>query len=105
MTREAAAREKWEQIRQQKLSGEKVYDFLTLYGIIYQDMTDAQKREFIHSFIKRVEIYPEKQPDGRILKSIEFNFPVWLGEDFCTSTVLAEKVTPETVVLMSRAGL
>lgn len=100
--REAAAREKWEQIRQQKLSGEKVYDFLTLYGIIYQDMTDAQKREFIHSFIKRVEIYPEKQPDGRILKSIEFNFPVWLGEYFCASAFPAEKVTPECVTLMTR---
>ena len=42
-------------------------------------MTDAQKREFMHCFIKRVEVYPEKQPDGRILKSIEFNFPVWFG--------------------------
>ena len=102
--REAAAREKWEQIRQQKLSGEKVYDFLKLYGIIYQHMTDAQKREFIHSFIKRVEIYPKKQPDGRILKSIEFNFPVWLGEDFCASAFPAEKVTPKTVVLLTHKG-
>lgn len=101
--REAAAREKWEQIRQQKLSGEKVYVFLTLYGIIYQEMTDAQKREFMHCFIKRVEVYPEKQPDGRILKSIEFNFPVWFGADFCASGLPAEKVTPESVVLMSRA--
>ena len=100
--REAAAREKWEQIRQQKLSGEKVYDFLTLYGIIYQEMSDAQKREFMHCFIKRVEVYPEKQPDGRILKSIEFNFPVWFGADFCASGLPAEKVTPETVVLMSQ---
>lgn len=103
--REAAAREKWEQIRQQKLSGEKVYDFLTLYGIIYQEMTDAQKREFMHCFIKRVEVYPEKQPDGRILKSIEFNFPVWLGEDFYAPGFPAEKVTPETVVLMSKVGV
>ena len=65
-------------------------------------MTDAQKREFIHSFIKRVEIYPEKQPDGRILKSIEFNFPVWLGDDYYASSFPDEKVTPECVTLMTR---
>ena len=86
-----------EDIATGKLSGEKVYDFLTLYGIIYTEMTDAQKREFMHCFIKRVEVYPEKQPDGRILKSIEFNFPVWFGADFCASGLPAEKVTPETV--------
>lgn len=56
----------------------------------------------MHCFIKRVEVYPEKQPDGRILKSIEFNFPVWLGDDFYAPGFPAEKVTPETVVLMSR---
>ncbi len=92
-----------EQIRQQKLSGEKVYDFLTLYGIIYTEMPDAQKREFMHCFIKRVEVYPEKQPDGRILKSIEFNFPVWFGADFCASGLPDEKVTPETVCLLTHA--
>jgi len=49
-----------------------------------------------------VEIYPEKQPDGRILKSIEFHFPVWLGEDFYAPGFPDEKVTPETVVCLSK---
>ena len=79
--REAAAREKWEQIRQQKRSGEKVYDFLTLYGIIYQEMTDAQKREFMHCFIKRVG-RPGETAGRKDLKEHRIQFPGLAGGRF-----------------------
>lgn len=41
------------------------------------DIIDAEKKEFIKSFIEKVEIYPEKLPNGRFLKRIEFCFPVF----------------------------
>ena len=31
----------------------------------------------MNSFIKRMEIYPERRNDGRIVKRIEFRFPVY----------------------------
>ena len=31
----------------------------------------------MNSFIERIEIFPERQENGRILKHIEFRFPVF----------------------------
>lgn len=32
----------------------------------------------MNSLIERVEIYPERRENGRILKHVEFRFPVFL---------------------------
>lgn len=36
-------------------------------------------------FIEQIEVFPEEKPDGRILKSISFRFPVSYGEEMGTS--------------------
>jgi hypothetical protein len=41
-------------------------------------MTDLEKKEFFHNFIESIEFYPEKTDKGRILKQIEFKYPVSL---------------------------
>ncbi len=64
-------------VQKQKISSDNVYQFLLYFDKLYDQFTDAEKKEFIQSFIERVEIYPEKQPDGRILKHIDFRFPVY----------------------------
>ncbi len=43
----------------------------------YDKFTDKEKKEFLHSFIDRIEIYEDEQPDGRFLKSLSFRFPVF----------------------------
>lgn len=40
-------------------------------------MTCAERRELCRQFIERIEVFPEEQDDGRILKSIAFRFPVF----------------------------
>ena len=44
-------------------------------------MSCAERRELCRQFIERIEVFPEEQKDGRILKSIAFRFPVFYGED------------------------
>jgi len=61
-------------VRQQKISGDNVYQFLLYFDKLYDRFTDAEKKEFMNSFIEKVEIYPEKLPSGRFLKHIEFRF-------------------------------
>lgn len=69
---------------------------------MYEKFTDAEKKEFMNSFIERIEIYPEPLSDGRILKSIKFKFPVTFGDGDGPELFSDEKITVETVCLMSR---
>ncbi|MCM1363343.1 MAG: recombinase family protein, partial [Clostridiales bacterium] len=55
----SALYEKLETIRKNKISQDKVYQFLLLFDIIYMKFTDAEKKEFLSSFIESVEIYRE----------------------------------------------
>ena len=66
-------------VRQQKISGDNIYHFLLYFDKLYDKFTDAEKKEFLNSFIERVDIYEQEQPDGRILKHIKFRFPVYFN--------------------------
>ena len=48
---------------------------------LYRKMSCAERRELCRQFIERIEVFPEEQKDGRILKSAAFRFPVFYGED------------------------
>ncbi len=52
-------------------------------------------------FIERVEIFPEKQPDGRILKHIDFKFPVYYNDQEFDSISWEPKTTGEPVCLLT----
>lgn len=64
-------------IREQKISQQRVLEFLELFDIMYEEFTEAEKKEFFNSFIKRIDIYPQPLENGQILKSIQFRFPVY----------------------------
>lgn len=80
---------------------------MLFFDIIYPKFTDAEKKEFLGSIIERVEINPEPTETGQILKKIKFRIPVSYDENGENSTeisVPAEKLTVETVCLMSKKG-
>lgn len=89
-------------IREEQISQERVYEFLELFDIMYDKFTEAEKKEFFHSFIKRIEIYPEPLENGQILKSIQFRFPVYYQGNEANTFFPNLENTVETVVLMSR---
>lgn len=64
-------------IKEQQISQQKVYEFLELFCIMYDEFTEAEKKEFFNSFIKRIDIQPQPLENGQILKSIQFRFPVY----------------------------
>lgn len=103
----SAIYEKLENIRKDKISQEKVYQFLLYFDIIYPKFSDAEKKEFLGSFIERIEINPEPTEKGQILKKIKFRIPIYFdGNDGSNVEVSFpnEKITVECVVLMSRDG-
>ena len=101
----SAVYEKLENIRKDKISQEKVYQFLLFFDIIYPKFTDAEKKEFLGSIIERIEINPEPTENGQILKKIKFRIPICYDGNDGNGTEISvptEKVTVETVVLLSQ---
>lgn len=69
-------------VKENKIKAEGVYKILEHFDKIYEKATDKEKKEFMHLFLEKVEIFPEKLKNGKIIKQIHFNFPVMLeGEE------------------------
>lgn len=90
-------------IREQKISQQRVLEFLELFDIMYEEFTEAEKKEFFNSFIKRIDIYPQPLENGQILKSIQFRFPVYYQGNEVDMFFPNEENTVETVVCLTRA--
>lgn len=90
-------------IKSDRLNADSIYNILRTFDRLYDEFTDMEKKEFMHSFVEKVEIYPEEQEDGRILKSLKFRFPVFFNDSEVNEISWDNESTVETVVLMSRA--
>ena len=101
----SAVYERLENIRKDKISQEKVYQFLLFFDIIYPKFTDAEKKEFLGNIIERIEINPEPTENGQILKKIKFRIPICYDGNDGNGTEISvptEKLTVETVCLMTK---
>ena len=97
----AEVQTRMDNIRQHRISTDNVYQFLLYFDKLYDQFTDLEKKTFMNSFIERVEIYPERRSDGRIVKRIEFRFPVYFNGSKITGLGWDEMDMSETVCLLS----
>ena len=97
----AEVQTRMENIRQHRISTDNVYQFLLYSDKLYGQFTELEKKTFMNSFIERVEIFPERQSDGRIIKRIEFRFPVYIQGAERTALSWDETDMSETVLLFS----
>lgn len=98
----ADAQIRLENIRQNKVSADNVYQFLLYFDKLYGKFSDIEKKAFMNSFIERIEIFPERQENGRILKHIEFRFPVFYKGQTLTCLDWDSSEAVETVASFSR---
>lgn len=89
-------------IMQQKISGDQVYQFLLYFDRLYDRFTDAEKKEFLNSFIERADIFPEALPSGRILRRIKFRFPVFFDGQEVQEIGWDNDSTVESIVCLCR---
>ena len=89
-------------IRQQKLGSDNVYQYLLYFDKLYDKFTDAEKKEFLSSFVERVDIYEDELPDGRFLRHIKFKFPVFYNGQEIDEMSWDKESTVETVAVLSR---
>ena len=85
----------------EQISVERLYKIVRDFDILYNKMGDFKKKQFFQNFIKSIEIFPDETPDGKVLKHIDFRFPVsYEAEDDRYSLLTQNDV--ETVVLLSQ---
>ena len=94
-----AAKAKKRSILSDKISGDNIYKALVFFDRMYDNMNEAEGREFIEQLIEKVEVYEERQPNGQWLRTIEFKLPI-IEHDMKLSLDNGNSV--ETVCLLSR---
>ena len=87
---------------EKQITVKNVYQFLLDFDTLYERMTDLEKKQFMRTFIARIELYPEKKDNGRIISTIELRFPVYYDGQEGNEIRMPDKNTVETVCLMSR---
>jgi len=95
-------------VHEKQITAKQLYKILANFDKLYYRLADLEKKEFLRDFIESVEIYLEKMDNGRMLKQINFNFPVYYDGEVSREIYLPEirllnENTVECVVLMSRA--
>ena len=90
-------------IKQEKISGDNVYQFLLFFDNLYDKFTDMEKKIFMKSFLEEGNIYEAEQEDGRILRSLKLRFPVFFNEQELYELDWDNESTVESVLLMRRA--
>ncbi len=98
----AEQQDKISSIIQNKINRDNVYQFLLMYDIIYEKFTDAEKKTFLGTFIESVEIFPQPQENGQILKCINFKFPVFYDGGEVSNICWDGETTLESVVQLCR---
>ena len=88
-------------IRQEKISGDNIYRLLLAFDQVYEAASEVERKEFMRAFIERIELFPEKQPDGNWIRKIIFNFPVPVNGAEVKELPLENETMIETVILLS----
>ena len=60
-------------INQDLLTKDSILNLLKQFDRLYAVMSQSDRQILIRTIIDEIQIYPEKQPDGRIIKSIKLD--------------------------------
>ena len=85
-----------------QISEKQLYQILQKFDILYAEMSDIEKKEFMQLFIDAIELYPEKMDDGRIIRQIDLAFTVYYEGFEGEAIRLLNENTVETVCLLSK---
>jgi len=91
-------------VKQEKIKSENVYSILRTFDKLYDKLTDFEKKELMGSFLEKVEIYPQEQENGQILKSLKFRFPIYFNGSEAFGVSWDNETTVESIILMTYCG-
>ena len=68
---------------------------------MWEELSDIWKKKFFQSFIQEIQLYPEQQENGQVLKSMKFKFPVFYNGQTIEEIRWDKENTVETVCLLA----
>ena len=86
----------------EKITANQLYKVLLNFDKMYFKMTDLEKKQFMRDCIEEIELYPERQDDGRILKQLSLGFPVFYEGSEGDTIRLHKQNTVDTICCLSR---
>ena len=89
-------------IHQEKITADNIYHLLLAFDEVYNAATEVEQKEFMRAFIERIDIFPEKQPDGNWIRNIVFAFPVPYNGKEIREFPLESQSTVEAIVSLQR---
>ncbi len=87
-------------IEMEAITLDNVYKIMQNFGKLYAIMSDEEKKSLITYLIKEIQIYPNGESEMP-LKSIEFNFPIYIDGKEVRKVLWERGNTVETVALLS----
>lgn len=88
-------------IEMEAITLDNVYKIMQNFGKLYDIMSDDEKKSLITYLIKEIQIYPNGESEMP-LKSIEFNFPIYIDGKEVRKVLWEKGNTVETVCLLSK---
>ena len=82
------------------LTKDKIMQGLIVFTTLYDVLSPIDKQTLIRTLIAEIEIYPEKQPNGRIIKRVHLAVPVVYDNDDTIKISWDKNTTVESVVTM-----
>ena len=61
-------------LRRDQISSESIYEFLLHFDELYSMASEVERKQFMQTFIDRIDIFPERREDGNWIKNISFKF-------------------------------
>ena len=89
-------------IHQEKITADNIYHLLLAFDEVYNAATEVEQKEFMRAFIERIDIFPEKQPNGNWIRNIVFAFPVPYNGKKIREFPLESQSTVEAIVSLQR---
>lgn len=85
------------------LTKDKIMQVLKTFTTLYDVLSPIDKQTLIRTLISEIEIFPEKQADGRIIKLVRLAVPVTYDNEDSPQICWDKNTTIETVVCMEKA--
>lgn len=89
-------------IEKERVTVENIYEMLKTFGAFYDIMTEEESRDLVSYLIKEVQIYPNDEESKIPLKSIEFNFPVYVNNEEVNKVMWEKDSSFETLATLKR---
>ena len=76
---------------------DSVYESLKVFDRMYSKMSDLEKKNFVRSFIDRIELEPKVGRHGMPIKNVKFKFPVAFDGSSVYEVLTPSSTTDETL--------